>query len=88
MEVASKVAASARIMAKFAVEVIAMALSWDVEDEHLACHWSDVGRMLPYHPSWVLEAENVEGSYLEPMPNFAEHSPFGGPSWFEWYSGS
>jgi hypothetical protein len=36
----------------------------------------------------VLEAENVEGSYLEPMPNFAEHSPFGGPSWFEWYSGS
>jgi hypothetical protein len=25
----------------------------------------------------------MEGAYLEPVPDFASHSPFGGPDWFE-----
>jgi len=32
------------------------------------------------------DAPDIQGSYLSPLPDFASHSPFGGPSWFERYS--
>jgi len=29
------------------------------------------------------ENPHIQGSYLPPIPDFASHSPFGGPDWFE-----
>jgi hypothetical protein len=32
------------------------------------------------------DASAIQGSYLPPVPNFASHSPFGGPTLFERYT--
>jgi hypothetical protein len=32
------------------------------------------------------EAFDIQGSYLEPITDFASHSPFGGAHWFERYT--
>jgi hypothetical protein len=29
------------------------------------------------------EASDIQGSYLEPITDFASHSPFAGSRWFE-----
>jgi hypothetical protein len=60
-----------------------MKSSWAVEKGHLVCHWSEVGHTVTYKPAWMQETTDIQGSYLPPLPNFAAHSPFGGPSWFE-----
>jgi hypothetical protein len=60
-----------------------MKSSWMPEAEHLACHWSEVGRPFDYDPSWMLENSEVHGAWLPPAPDFASHSPFGGASWFQ-----
>lgn len=60
-----------------------MQSSWQNETGHLVCRWSEAGQRLPYNPRWMQDASDVHGSYLPPVPDFASHSPFGGPSWFE-----
>jgi hypothetical protein len=62
-----------------------MESSWEVQEGHLVCHWSEAGQRVPYNASWMHETTQIHGSYLPPLPDFASHSPFGGPSWFERY---
>lgn len=62
-----------------------MSSSWQMDAGHLVCRWSEVGRHVQYNPPWMQEASDARGSYLPPIPDFASHSPFGGPSWFERY---
>jgi hypothetical protein len=60
-----------------------MKIQWQTETEQLACRWADPGRYVPYTAPWMREASHVPSGYLPPLPDFASHSPFGGPSWFE-----
>jgi hypothetical protein len=60
-----------------------MSASWQVEGGRLACRWSGLQQYSPYDAPWMREATEARGSYLPPLPNFASHSPFGGPSWLE-----
>jgi len=59
--------------------------SWKMETGQLRCRWSEVGQRTPYNPRWMQEASDVQGSYLPLITDFASHSPFGGPSWFDRY---
>jgi hypothetical protein len=59
--------------------------SWQIEAGHLICRWSEVGKRIRYNPRWMQDAAHSHGSYLPPVPDFASHSPFGGPSWFARY---
>ena len=63
-----------------------MKSSWQTETGQLVCRWSDVGQHVQYNPRWMREASEIQGSYLPPVPNFANHSPFGGPSLFQRYT--
>jgi hypothetical protein len=56
-----------------------------MENGHLACHWFEAGKMVPYDSAWMKERTDIQGSYLTPAPDFASHSPFGVPAWFERY---
>ena len=56
--------------------------SWQTEAGHLVCRWSEVGERLNYAPPWMLESSEAQSGYLEPLPDFASRSPFGGVSWF------
>jgi hypothetical protein len=60
-----------------------MTCAWQTDAGRLECRWSEVGQRSPYHPLWMQEASNTHGSYLSPPPDFANHSPFVGPSWLE-----
>jgi len=60
-----------------------MTSSWQTETGHIVCRWSEAGKRVPYHPRWMQEAFDIQGSYLEPITDFASHSPFGGAHWFE-----
>ncbi len=62
-----------------------MKSSWQTETGQLVCRWSDVGQHAQYNPRWMQEASEIQGSYLPPVPNFANHSPFGGPDLFQLY---
>ena len=59
-----------------------MGSSWRTETGHLACRWSEAGKHTQYKPRWMQETTDAQGSYLPPPPDYASHSPFGGPSWF------
>jgi hypothetical protein len=37
-----------------------------------------------YDSPWMRTSSEIEGSYLPPTPDFANHSPFGGPYSF-WF---
>jgi hypothetical protein len=63
-----------------------MKSSWKNETGHLVCRWSEVGQHVPYHPRWMQEESDIRGSYVPPIPDFASHSPFWGPSWFGRYA--
>jgi hypothetical protein len=63
-----------------------MKSSWQTETGQLICRWSDVGQHVEYSPRWMQEASEIQGSYLPPIPDFASHSPFGGPAVFERYT--
>ena len=63
-------------------EVSAMR-TWQTDTGHLACRWLDLGKRVRYTARWMQENPDVRGSYLPAVPNFANHSPFGGPSWFQ-----
>ena len=54
-----------------------MSASWKIESGHLVCKWAEAGDHDSY--TWMDETSDVQGSYLEPVPDFANHSPFGGP---------
>lgn len=59
-----------------------MSASWRTDTGHLSCRWNEAGTCTPYNPSWMEECGDIRGSYLPPLPDFANHSPFGSPSWF------
>jgi hypothetical protein len=52
-----------------------------MENGNLACRWSEAGQRIEYNPPWPETAE-MQSGYLPPAPDFASHSPFGGPDWF------
>jgi len=60
-----------------------MSAIWKSVSGHLVCKWSDVAERRRSEAIWMQEICGVEGSYLEPGPDFSAHSPFGGPSWFD-----
>jgi len=62
-----------------------MKSSWKVEKGHLVSHWSEDRMKVPSHPAWMDQMKDIQGSYLPPLPDFADHSPFGGATWFERY---
>lgn len=57
--------------------------SWQSDTRILQCRWSDFGQQVQYESAWVQESSDMQGSHLAPLPDFASHSPFGGPCWFE-----
>lgn len=65
-----------------------MTSSWQVETGHLVCRWSQLGQRVSYNPLWMQETSDIQGSYLPPVADFASHSPFGGPSWFQRHTDS
>ena len=55
---------------------------WRSETGHLALRWTEVGqRESP--PSWLKECSEAQGGHIPPLPDFSDHSPFGGVSWFQ-----
>ena len=60
-----------------------MKSSWQSESGHLRCGWAEAGRFVDYDFPWQGEASEMQSGYLEPVPGFASHSPFGGPDWFD-----
>jgi hypothetical protein len=63
-----------------------MKSSWQVETGRLACHWFEVGQHADYKAPWMQGVSGIQGSYLPPLPDFADHSPFGGANWFQRYT--
>jgi hypothetical protein len=61
-----------------------MTSSWQVKDGHIACRWSGLTERVKYESSCMQPDADIQGSYLPPMPDFAGHSPFGGPYSF-WF---
>ena len=55
---------------------------WQTESGHLVCRWSEVGRRI-YSLGWMQETSQVPSGHLTPIQDFASHSPFGGPFWFQ-----
>lgn len=60
-----------------------MRSTWQDELGQLACQWSAVGLRAEQCPRWLLELAEMPSGYLPPVTDFASHSPFGGPSWFD-----
>jgi hypothetical protein len=60
-----------------------MRSSWHDETGRLAWRWSGVGRGVQEPPQWLLEFSEMPSGHLPPVTDFASHSPFGGPSWFQ-----
>jgi hypothetical protein len=60
-----------------------MTSSWQSETGHLALRWTQVGQDDRYHPTWMLESSEAQGGYIPPLPDFSNHSPFGGVSRFQ-----
>jgi hypothetical protein len=60
-----------------------MSSFWRVEAGRLERRWPELDQLrAEYKPSWMQSETEARGSYLPPPPDFASHSPFGGPSWF------
>jgi len=58
--------------------------SWQMKDGHITCRWFGLMEREKYQSPWMQTRSNIQGSYLSPMPDFANHSPFGGPYSF-WF---
>jgi len=65
------------------IEVRAMKSSWRSETGHLALRWTEVGQRDQHPPSWMKECSEGQGGHILPLPDFSDHSPFGGVSWFQ-----
>jgi hypothetical protein len=61
-----------------------MTSSWEMKEGHVVCHWFGPIERDKYESPWMQASSNVQGAYLSPMPDFANHSPFGGPYSF-WF---
>jgi len=55
---------------------------WQIDTGQLAWRWSDLVQRVEYNPAWMQETSDPQSGYLPPPPDFASHSPFGGPDWF------
>jgi hypothetical protein len=62
-----------------------MTTRWRAETGKLTCRWDGVEKHSEYDSTWMRDNAEVRGSYLAPVPDFASHSPFGGPDWFEFH---
>lgn len=64
-----------------------MIFSWKSEAGHLECRCREEarepGQRVQYNPTWTQQASDVPSGYLEPLTDFASHSPFGGAFWFQ-----
>jgi hypothetical protein len=60
-----------------------MNASWQDETGSLLCRWSETTKLSEHTPGWVHDTSRLLGSHLPSLPDFASHSPFGGPSWFQ-----
>lgn len=60
-----------------------MTSSWQDESGQLACQWSRAWQRVEQAPQCLLEMAVMPSGYLPPVTDFARHSPFGGPSWFD-----
>jgi len=60
-----------------------MSSLWQVEAGQLLCRWSETSRS-KYNPPWMQQTSEVQSGYLPPLPDFADHSPFAGATWF-WF---
>ena len=58
--------------------------SWQLKDGHIACRWAGLIERSKYESLWAQRTSDILGSYLQPMPDFANHCPFGGPHSF-WF---
>jgi hypothetical protein len=61
-----------------------MTSSWQMKGGHIACRWLDLTERVKYDSPWMQASSDIQGSYLPPLPDFANHSPFGGPYSF-WF---
>jgi len=61
-----------------------MTSSWQIKDGQIACRWSDLTEGVKSNLSWMQASPDIQGSHLPPLPDFANHSPFGGPYSF-WF---
>jgi hypothetical protein len=60
-----------------------MRSSWETDTGHLARRWSEFGPLAQSTPEWMRSAGEMKAGYLQPIPDFASHSPFGGAYWFQ-----
>lgn len=60
-----------------------MSGSWQTESGDLSFRWSEAGRRVEFLPAWMLDISSVQCESLQPFPDFASHSPFGGAYWFQ-----
>lgn len=58
-----------------------MAIKWSIDGDKIVSHWADIGRAADFKPEWM-NASDMAGSHLAPLPDFASHSLFGGATWF------
>jgi hypothetical protein len=61
-----------------------MTSCWQIKEGHLARRWSGRMESAKYDAPWMQTASAIQSGYLPPPPDFASHSPFGGPSGF-WF---
>jgi len=54
---------------------------WSFDGNRIVSHWTDIRCKADQVPERV-DAPEMSGSYLVPLPDFASHSPFGGATWF------
>jgi hypothetical protein len=60
-----------------------MKSSWTTETGELALRWAGAEQNGSSMSPSVPEGAEGKCSYLEPQPDFASHSPFGGATWFQ-----
>jgi len=60
-----------------------MKSSWQSQTGQLACQWSGALQCVEPTAHWLQEISEMPSGYLPPVTDFASHSPFGGPSWFD-----
>lgn len=60
-----------------------MRSAWQDESGKLACQWPGAWQRVQQAPQWLLEISEMPSGYLPSVTDFANHSPFGGPSWFD-----
>jgi hypothetical protein len=61
-----------------------MISSWQMKDGRLVRFWSGQVKRSEYESPMLQSTSEVQSGYLPPTPDYASHSPFGGPSGF-WF---